>query len=194
VSQPLKFRTSGFPRYGLKASLSDGAFPRRRSVKLAPSIPVPHLSLPPPFVHALVLQLSPIKAGVLDVWHAPLCERLCRSTPGVLAPVRVMLSRSIFTSSTPSAPLAGTSRLHGTAAYTRRLRCTGAPRRPTSGSELSLSVPSRHVILRDPGKSAGCLYPVPSPATLIFTHGERARHFQKRPFRGISARISCNVL
>jgi hypothetical protein len=65
------------------------------------------------------------------------------------------------------------------------LRCTGAPRRPMSGSELSLSVPSRHVTLRDPGKSAGCIYPVPSPATLIFTHGERARHFQKRAVSGL---------
>jgi len=28
---PLSFRTAGFPRYGWKAGLSDGAFPRRRS-------------------------------------------------------------------------------------------------------------------------------------------------------------------
>ena len=26
-SPPLKFRTAGFPRYGLKAGISDGAFP-----------------------------------------------------------------------------------------------------------------------------------------------------------------------
>src|SRR4051812_6498488 len=36
------------------------------------------------------------------------------------------------------APLAGTSRLHRRAAYTRCLRCAGAPRRPASGSGLSL--------------------------------------------------------
>jgi Transposase domain (DUF772) len=40
------------------------------------------------------------------------------------------------------APLAGTSRFHRTAAYTRCLRCAGAPRRPASGSELSLHIPS----------------------------------------------------
>jgi hypothetical protein len=66
-SSPLKFRTSGFPQYGLKASMSDGAFPECRSVKLTPSIPVQRPGLPPPFVHVLILQPSPIKAGVLDV-------------------------------------------------------------------------------------------------------------------------------
>ena len=30
-SIPLSFRTAGFPRYGWKAGLSDGAFPRRWS-------------------------------------------------------------------------------------------------------------------------------------------------------------------
>jgi hypothetical protein len=48
---------------------------------------------------------------------------VCRSTPGVLAPVRVIVSRSIITYSTPCAPLAGTARLHRIAAYTRCPRC-----------------------------------------------------------------------
>ncbi len=39
---------------------------------------------------------------------------------------------------TPSASLAGTSRLHRSAAYTRCLRCAGAPRRPARPSLLSL--------------------------------------------------------
>jgi hypothetical protein len=39
---------------------------------------------------------------------------------------------------TPSASLAGTRRLHSRAAYTPRLRCAGAPRRPTRPSLLSL--------------------------------------------------------
>src|SRR5262249_16786439 len=62
-----------------------------------------------------------------------------RSTPGALAPVRVMLSRSIFTYSAPSAPLAGTPGFHRLAAYTRCLRCAylHRPRQPTTGSELS---------------------------------------------------------
>src|SRR5439155_1836773 len=39
---------------------------------------------------------------------------------------------------TPCAGLAGTRRLHGPAAYTPRLRCAGAPRRPARPSLLSL--------------------------------------------------------
>src|SRR6516165_7219453 len=60
-----------------------------------------------------------------------------RSTPGALAPSRVVLSRPILTYSAPSVPLAGTSRLHRRTAYTRCLRCACPPRRPTSGSGLS---------------------------------------------------------
>src|SRR5258707_523393 len=38
------------------------------------------------------------------------------------------------------------------------LRCAGAPpRRPTTGSVLSLRVPYRHAALYDPGESIGCL-------------------------------------
>ena len=39
------------------------------------------------------------------------------------------------------------------AAYTRCLRCAGAPRRPASGSGLSLLIPSWHAVLSDPGSS-----------------------------------------
>jgi hypothetical protein len=46
-----------------------------------------------------------------------------------------------------------TSRFHRIAAYTRCLRCAGAPRRPASGSELSLHIPSWHAVLSDPGES-----------------------------------------
>jgi len=72
--------------------------------------------------------------------------------PGALAPVQVVLSWSIITYSAPSAPLAGTSRLHRLAAYTRCLSCAGAPRPPASGSGLLLTLPSWHAILYDPGE------------------------------------------
>src|SRR6266700_2278098 len=39
------------------------------------------------------------------------------------------------------------------AAYTRCLRCAGAPRRPASGSELSLYILSWHAVPYDPGES-----------------------------------------
>ena len=69
---------------------------------------------------------------------APPCKQQRCFTPGALAPVRVILSRSIITYPAPPAPLAGTSRFHRIAAYTQCLRCAGAPRRPASGSGLSL--------------------------------------------------------
>ena len=42
------------------------------------------------------------------------------------------------------------------AIYTGCLRCAGAPRRPTTGSVLSLFVPYRHATLYDPGEPIGC--------------------------------------
>ena len=42
------------------------------------------------------------------------------------------------------------------------------PRRPASGSELSLIVLYRPVALWDPGMSIGCMHPVPSPTTLAY--------------------------
>ncbi len=92
-----------------------------------------------------------------------------RSAPGAHAPVRVVLSRSINAYAAPSAPLASTARFRRTAAYTRCLRCASRPRRPASGSVLSLIVPSRRVVLYDP---------VPWPTTLAFAPPERARHSQ----------------
>jgi hypothetical protein len=82
------------------------------------------------------------------------------SAPGVLAPVQVILSWSIITYSTPSVPLAGTSRLHHLVAYTQCLRCAGAPRRPTRGSELSLHIPSWHAVLIDPGEFVHRMCPI----------------------------------
>jgi hypothetical protein len=68
-----------------------------------------------------------------------------RSGPGSSVPIHQRLSA-------PSDPLAGTSRFRRSATYTRCLRCAGAPRRPTSGSELSLHIPSRHAVLYAPGE------------------------------------------
>jgi hypothetical protein len=125
---PLKFRTAGFPQYGFKAGFSDAAFP----------------------ADWFAIVLRALRCHRVS---PALCQGRCackhlrasgppRSTPGALAPVRVILSRSIITYSAPSAPLAGTSRLHRLAAYTRCLRCAylRMPRRPTTGSELSLMV------------------------------------------------------
>ena len=101
--------------------------------------PSQHTGLPSSFVLSAAI-VTPCSVSGMMRLQAPPCERICRSTPGALAPVRVVLSRSILTYPAPSAPLAGISRLHRRAAYTRYLRCAYShrPRRPTTGSELSL--------------------------------------------------------
>jgi hypothetical protein len=96
-SPPLKFRTAGFPQYGFKAGFSDGAFPRFAQVKPAPGMPIALRGLRPPFVRFVVLQLYPLSVGELDSMTHRRSSGSCRSTPGVLAPVRVVLSRSIIT-------------------------------------------------------------------------------------------------
>ena len=114
-SPSLKFRTVSFPQSGFKAGISDAAFPGTL-VCHRPSCFLPRSSM------------SRSVSGSMRL-PAPPCERINRSTPGVLAPVRVMLSRSILTYLTPCAPLAGTPRLRRFATYTRCHRCAPLPRR-----------------------------------------------------------------
>ena len=74
------------------------------------------------------------------------------AAPGALAPVRVVLSRSLF-AYRPHPPHSQAHRdFADGATYTRCLRCAGAPRRPASGSELSLAIPSWHAVPYVPGE------------------------------------------
>src|SRR5262249_53668255 len=106
--------------------------------------------------------VTPCSVSGMMRLQAPPCERIDRSTPGALAPVRVVLSRSILAYPTPFAPLVGTSRLHRLAAYTRCLRCAYShrPRRPTTGSQLSSMLFHNMPCSVTPGSFFGCLYPV----------------------------------
>ena len=74
------------------------------------------------------------------------------SAPGALAPVRVLLSWSINAYQPHPTHSWAHRDFAGSAAYTRCLRCAGAPRRPPSGSELSLLIPSRHAVRYAPGE------------------------------------------
>ena len=168
-SSPLKFRTAGFPQYGFKAGVSKGAFPPVAPTCRALTVCV--LSSFPRF-QLVVLRAVSERLCALE----PPCKRLRRSTPGVLAPVRVVLSQSIVTYSTPSAPLVGTARFRCSAAYTPCLRCASPPRRPSTGSVLSPLILSQHVVLCDSGDSDGCIHPVPSPTTLAFVPLVQTRH------------------
>ena len=92
---PLSFRTAGFPQYGWKAGMSDGAFPVRPPLKPAPGIRrLPH-GLPPSFARLVVWVGVPALCRADDSIARRLGVGLY-SAPGVLAPVRVILSRSFF--------------------------------------------------------------------------------------------------
>ena len=137
-SPPLKFRTAGFPQYGFKASMSDRAFLQVRNLK-----PAPGMQLLP---RRLLLSFARFHfRGSPGSVSRSIQASTCRCSGGLpslpqgsLAPVRVVLSRSIFAYYYPmrqSRRHAATSRL---CAYTQRLRCAGAPRRPARPSLLSL--------------------------------------------------------
>ena len=89
----LSFRKAGFPRYGCKAGLSDGAFPAVASLKSAPDMHVATAGLHPPFVHSAATAGSPSVPGpqarscTAMKWlrHTP---RGPRSRPGYAVPVR----------------------------------------------------------------------------------------------------------
>ena len=137
----LSFRTAGFLQYGWKVGFPSGAFLDRRQLKPAPDMRCPSSSLHPPFVLLGVNAVIPHCVGPQTRLRTAM-EGYYSSTPGVLARVRVIVSRSVITYSTPSVPLASTPRFRRMAAYTRCLRCAGAHRRPASGSGLSLLIPS----------------------------------------------------
>jgi hypothetical protein len=137
-SSPLKFRTVGFPQYGFKASLSDRACPQRCTVKLAPSMPVPQCGLRHPSP-ASAAQRLPGSVSKLLRASTGRCARGPASLPqGSLAPVRVMLSRSITAYYDPIRQ----SRRHAATSQPCCLYAApslwGAPRRPTRPSLLSL--------------------------------------------------------
>src|SRR6266478_2976361 len=156
---PLSFRTAGFPQYGWKAGLSGSAFPHVAQVKQAPGIPCATRK----FASALrALRCPALRRSVSEQWTRwrTAIRGVDSSTPEVFAPVWVLLSQPINAYSTSSVPLAGTSRSRRLAVYTGCPRCAGAPRRPASGSVLSLYVPSRHAVLYGHGESIGCTYSV----------------------------------
>ena len=62
-----------------------------------------------------------------------------------------MLSQSVL-AYRPHPPHSQAHRDFTVSAYTRCLRCAGAPRRPASGSGLSRLIPSWHATLYDPGE------------------------------------------
>src|SRR5262249_45612585 len=92
----LSFRTAGFPQYGWKTGFSSGAFPDHQRLKPAPGIRCSSSRLHPPFVHLLAATVCPHLLGPPPRLRTAL-EGYYSSAPGVLARVRVMLSRTVIT-------------------------------------------------------------------------------------------------
>ena len=108
-------------------------------LKPAPGIHNATSCLPSPFVSSETVSCTPVlsRAGVLFV-IPPLGPH--GLTPGVLAPSQgyaVPVHQRLLTS---SEPLMNTPRFPGHSGYTKSQCCAGAPRLPTSGSELSLLI------------------------------------------------------
>src|SRR5450755_432684 len=170
----LKFRKAGFPRYGFKAGLSGGAFPStasssRRAVCLHPSC----TSLP--VASYLVLSRGTRCAG------APPCKRHYAALPQghSLRSKLCCLGPSLLIR--PHPPHSWAHLDFTDSAYTKCPRCaseTATPRRPASGSELSLvfliGMPSSET----PGSSSAACHPVAPPWTLAFDPSGGSRHFR----------------
>ena len=138
-SPPLKFRTAGFPQYGFKASLSGRAFPDGLALKPAPGIHASPVGLHRPFARFRNGHADPARCPDPAVFpRAAVREAHGLPTPGVLGsgPSSVVsVPHRYCDPIRQSRRHAATSR---PTAYTPRLRCAGAPRRPTRPSLLSL--------------------------------------------------------
>jgi len=139
---------------------------------------LPSAGLPSPFVPIADHVASPYCAGERGALVHLRSSGFRHSTPGVLAPVRVLVSRSICTYLTPCAPLAGTSRLHRSAAYTGCHRCAPVLRR-LGNPRLVLSFRGWSFATGRPLGPRGTLrllVPSTSPKTLAFNSKEPSRH------------------
>ena len=129
----------GFPPVRLSGQLSGRACPANITVKPAPGMPAPSTSVHRPFARFRYGRTTWHCVQIHPRLPVPLCERPVPLYPrGPWLRAGLCCPRPSSRTPTPSAGLAGTLRVHGPAAYTQRLRCAGAPRRPARPSLLSL--------------------------------------------------------
>jgi hypothetical protein len=88
--------TAGFPQYGWKVGFPSSALLDRRQLKPAPGIHRLMFGLCPPFAHVVVTSVIPHCVEPQTRLRTAM-EGYYSSTPGVLARVRVMLSRTVIT-------------------------------------------------------------------------------------------------
>ena len=157
-SSPLRFRTAGFPRYGSKAGFSDGAFPRGLHPSFAASVARfyprsgSRLRSSGRRRHASGMAALPQRPSLRSGLCCPGPSSLIRPHPSHWP------TRDNFPALRVICP-----------AFAVLACCQ--PRQSTSGSELSLHVPSQHVALFFPGESRAGTFPAlqrrvsPSPTS-----------------------------
>ena len=150
----LKFRKAGFPRYGFKAGRSGGTFlsnAMSRVVQFASALRALRFPAPCPRSESrgAVRLCTSVQAAVAALPQGPSLRSgySVPAHPHLLGPIRPTRKHI---------SISPTRLIRGVLAVRR----VSTPRRPTSGSVLSLAVLYRHVVLQDPGKPAGCSYPV----------------------------------
>lgn len=119
----------------VRQDLSD----ERASQSRLPTYARSFICLSPPFAHAPIPASGELRVPPARPLHAPLCTRhLPRYPRGPWLRRQLCCLAPSALTTTPSVSLTGTRRFLGTAGYTSRLRCAGAPRRPARPSLLSL--------------------------------------------------------
>ena len=118
--------------------MSDRTFLHARSLKPAPGIRSLSRSLLPPFARFRSGGSPGSGSRTVQAFTCRCSGGLPSLPQGPLAPVRVMLSRSIIAYYDPMRQSRRHAAISRLCAYTQRLRCAGAPRRPARPSLLSL--------------------------------------------------------
>ena len=139
---PLKFRTAGFPQSGFKAGVSDGPSRRLRGLRVVRFASVLR-------AHRLPRPIPVLSRGTRRAWAPPFERRLPlyprgpRSGPGFSVPVHPHLIGPMR----PTCGRISTSPHCGLYEMPSLCVIASTPRRPASGSVLSLAILYRHVAL-----------------------------------------------
>ena len=173
-SSPLRFRTVGFPQYGSKAGCQSVPAQGRKDRSTT------HRGLPPTCVSSSVPCAPALSRGLTY-------DQRYRRASGLTALPQGPSLRSRLCCPGPSS----LNRPHAPRSQTRhnfpawRVICDALavlaehqPRPSTSGSELSLTVPSQHVALNVPGESSAPLLPTSVRRFRLRLPLPQARHSQ----------------
>ena len=175
-SSSLKFRTAGCPRYGFKASWSGRACPNRVVVKPAPGIPTTVTGLQRPFARLRHGPVGRAQSPDLAVLPRTAVREAPASLPqGPLAPVRVVLSRSIVAYSDPIRQ----SRRH--AAISRPRRLYAAPSLCGSAEATHETFPTFAAVLSTRAVDPTPVGPLRPPVVLVRKDARLPRIISESP-------------